>query len=132
MAQGKEGAAILAVHYSALAHEQARYAREAVKEAREHLDRLVRRVCDAMRAGEGVGMAELLVEVSGVIGILDAADAYLIDALGFSVSVKWRAKDALGRDVKAREDCANAPQCGELARTCNPEICPLFVVRKSE
>jgi hypothetical protein len=132
MAQEKERTIILAVHYSAMAHERARLARESIQEARERLDRLVRRMCNAMKAGEGVSMGEVLVEVSKVIGILDAADGYMIDTLGFSISAKWRAKEILGRDIRAEQDCANAPQCGELARTCNPEICPLFVVRRPE
>ena len=128
MAQEREKSKILAVHYSAMAYEQARLARETVKEARERLDRLVRGLLDSMRAGKEVSMNEV-VEVSKVIGILDAADSYLVEALGFSISAKWRAKDVLGRDIRAEVDCANAPQCGELARRCNPEICPLFVVR---
>jgi hypothetical protein len=128
----QEKAVILAIHYSALAHEQARLARESVKEAREHLDRLVRRICDAMKTGEGVSMSEVLIEVSRVIGVLDAADSYLVHSLGFSISAKRRAKDVFGRDLRAEVDCANAQQCGELARRCNPEICPLFVVRTSE
>ena len=131
MAQEREKSKILAVHYSAMAYEQARLAREAVKEARERLDRLVRGLLDSMRAGKEVSMNEV-VEVSKVIGILDAADGYLVEALGFSISAKWRAKDVLGRDIRAEVDCANAQQCGELARRCNPEICPLFVVRTSE
>jgi len=132
MAQEKERAGILAIHYSAMAHARAEDARESVQAARECLNRLVRRVCDAMRTGGGVNMGEVLVEVSKVLGILDAADSYLIDVLGFSISAKWRAIECLGRGLKAEEDCANAPQCGELARTCNPETCPLFVARKSE
>jgi hypothetical protein len=132
MAQEREKSQILAIHYSAMAHEQARLARETVKEARERLDRLVRSICDAMKAGKEVSANEVLVEVSKVIGILDAADNYLIDSLAFSISAKWRAKDVFGRDLRAEVDCANAQQCGELARRCNPEICPLFVVRVSE
>jgi hypothetical protein len=132
MAQEKERAVILAVHYSAMAHEQARLARESAREARERLDRLVRRLCDSMRAGKEVSVSEVLVEVNKVIGILDAADSYLVDSLAFSISAKWRAKDVLGRDLRAEVDCANAPQCGELVRTCNPEVCPLFVARRSE
>jgi len=131
MAQEREKSKILAVHYSAMAYEQARLARETVKEARERLDRLVRGLLDSMRAGKEVSVNEV-VEVSKVIGILDAADGYLVEALGFSISAKWRAKDVLGRGLRAEVDCANAPQCGELARRCNPEICPLFVVRTSE
>jgi len=132
MAQEREKSQILAIHYSAMAHERARLARETVKEARERLDRLVRSLCDAMKTSKEISVNEVLVEISKVIGILDAADSYLIDSLAFSISAKWRAKDVFGRDLRAEVDCANAQQCGELARRCNPEICPLFVVRKSE
>jgi len=125
----REIAAIMAIRHSALARERTEAAREAVQTAIRSLDKLVRRMCAAIERCEGVSLAELLIEVSRVIGYLQAADECLSEAMGYAGMARRDAEDAFGRKLKATEYCANAAQCGERAQVCSPADCPLFTLR---
>ena len=122
-------AAIMAIRHSAFARERAEAARESVQTAIRSLDKLVRGVCAAIEKCEGVSLPELLIEVSRVIGYLQAADGYLSEAMSYAGMARRDAEDAFGRRLRAMEDCANAAQCGESARLCDPTTCPLFTPR---